>query len=170
MRRTGLALSLSLLLASAALAAGAQPSRPLPPVSDIQIGIGPQLRAQAQTYGQRDVDMLAGELKKDIEGELRRAGRLGPGGVRLELVITDAKPDHPTQKQLGDQPGLDYLRSVGKGGATIDGAEIRPDGSRRPLHFSYYEESLRMARGLGTWGDAENTFLWFAHDYAVGKR
>ena len=169
MRRPMIALA-SLLLASAPLAAAAQPAHPLPPVSEVRVGIGPQLRAKASEYGQRDVDMLAGDLKKDMENELRRAGRLGPGGARLELWITDATPNHPTMKQLADQPGLDYMRSFGKGGATIDGDEIRPNGARRHLHFTYTEESLRMARGQSTWGDAENVFMWFAHDYAQGKR
>jgi hypothetical protein len=168
MRRSAIALA-SLLLASAPLAATAQPHH-LPPISDVSVRIGPQLEARASEYGQRDLDMLAGELKKDVENELRRAGRLGPGGARLELTITDAKPNHPTMKQLGDQPGLDYMRSVGKGGATIEGVEIQPNGVRRPVHFSYTEESLRMARGQSTWGDAENVFMWFAHDYANGKR
>jgi hypothetical protein len=170
MRRSTLALASLLLLGSAPLAASAQPARPLPPISDVRVGIGPQLRAQAADYGPRDVDMLAADLKKDVENELRRAGRLGPGGARLELWITDATPNHPTQKQLADRPGLDYMRSVGKGGATIDGEEIQPNGARRHLHFDYTEESLRMARGQSTWGDAENVFMWFAHDYANGKR
>jgi hypothetical protein len=170
MRRSGLAFSLTLALAAASSVAVADAPRPLPPVSDIRVGIGPQLRAKADTYGQRDLDMLAADLKKDLEQELRKAGRLGPNGARLELWITEASPNHPTMKQMSDQPGLDYMRSVGKGGATIDGAEIRPDGSRRNLHFSYNEESLRMARGQSTWGDAENVFMWFAHDYAIGKR
>jgi hypothetical protein len=169
MRRSAIALA-SLLLVSAPLGAVAQPHRPLPPVSEVSVGIGPQLQAKASDYGRRDLDMLAGELKKDMESELRHAGRMGPGGVRLDLWITDAKPNHPTQKQLEDQPGLDYLRSVGKGGATIDGTEIAPDGARRKLHFENYEESLRMARGQSTWGDAENVFMWFAHDYAKGNR
>jgi hypothetical protein len=168
MRRAGL--RLALLFAAAPLIAAAAPPRPLPPVSDIRVGIGPNLEARASEYGQRDLDMLARDLKGDLERELRSAGRLGPGGVRLELSITDAAPDHPTMKQLQDQPSLDYMRSVGRGRATIDGFEIQPDGARRHLHFEYEQMYLGMARGLGTWGDAENTFMWFAHDYARGNR
>jgi hypothetical protein len=173
MRTVFLGLSLSALLLATGLPAQAQPKPPAgPPVSDIQVGIGPDLRRKAadQHYGQGDVNHLADELHRDLQRELSQAGRLGPGGVRLELSITDAAPDHPTQEQMERQPSLDYLRSVGKGGATIDGFEIRPDGGRRKIHFTYFEDSLRMSRGQSTWGDAENTLDWFARDYAKGRK
>jgi hypothetical protein len=170
MPRYGAALSLTLLLASP-LAAFAQPApRSLPPVSEVQVVIGPRLEAKAHDYGQRDLDLLASELKTDVENQLRRKNRLGPGGVRLMLTITDATPDHPTMAQLGNNPGLDYMRSVGRGSATIDGVEIQPDGARRPVHFQYEQEYLREAHAQGTWGDAENTFDWFAREYADGRR
>ena len=171
MPRYGAALSLSLLLASTPFAALAQPApRPLPPISEVEVTIGPRLEAKAHDYGQRDLDMLAHELKKDVEDQLRRKGRLQPGGARLMLTLTDATPDHPTMAQLGNNPSLDYMRSVGRGSATIDGVEIRPDGTRRPVHFDYEQTFLRDARFQGTWGDAENTFDWFARDYANGRR
>jgi hypothetical protein len=169
MRRYGIALSLSLMLSAAPLVAAAQP-QPSMPVSDVRVTVGPRLEAKAHDYGQGDLDMLARELKKDVEDQLRRKGRLAPGGLTLELVITDATPDHPTMTQLGNNPSLDYMRSVGKGSATIDGFEIRADGSRRPIHFDYQQLYLQEARVQGTWGDAENTFAWFARDYANGKR
>jgi hypothetical protein len=170
MPRHGAALSLSLLLSSAPFAASAQPApRPLAPVSEVQVTIGPRLEAKAHDYGQRDLDMLAHELKKDVEDQLRRKGRLQPGGARLMLTITDATPDHPTMAQLGNNPSLDYMRSVGRGSAVIDGIEIRPDGARRPVHFDYQQQFLREARVQSTWGDAENTFDWFAHEYAEGR-
>ena len=171
MSRYGTALSLSLLLASTPLAALAQPApRPLAPVSEVQVAIGPRLAAKAHDYGQNDLDMLAHELKADVEQQLRKKGRLGPGGVRLMLTITDATPDHPTMNQLGNNPSLDYMRSVGRGSVTIDGIEVRPDGASRHIHFDYEQQFLRDARVQGTWGDAEATFDWFARDYADGKR
>lgn len=167
MRRFGIALSITLLLSSTL--AVAQP-RSLPMVSEVRVGVGPRLQAKAKEYGQSDVDMLARDLKADMERELQKRGRLGPGGVRLELWITDATPDHPTMEQLGRNPSLDAMRSVSKGGATIDGEEIQPDGKKRHLHFEYEQLYLRDARVHGTWGDAENTLDWFAHDYAAGRR
>jgi hypothetical protein len=169
MRPNGLALAFSLLLAASPLAASAQP-HPLVTVSDVHVAIGPRLQAKASDYGQGDLDMLARELKKDVEDALRRKGRLGPGGAHLELTIVDAKPDHPTMQQLSNNPSLDYIHSVSKGSATIDGVEIQPNGARRPVHFDYEQTFLRDARVQGTWGDAENTFDWFAREYAAGKQ
>ena len=169
MRRSGLSFSLSLLLASTAFAASAQPGRPLPPVSEIHVLIGNQLEARARVYGQGDLDMLARDLKSDLEDELRRASRLGPGGVRLILVITDAMPNHPTQKQLQDRPNLDPRVPNSSGWTAIEGAEIRPDGSQRRLR--YYQRPFQLTAHLQSlWGDAEDTFHQFAHDYAVGKQ
>lgn len=171
MPRFGAALSLSLLLASPPLAALAQPApRPPPTISEVQVVIGPRLEAKAHDYGQDDLNTLARDLKKDVQDQLRRKGRLGPGGARLMLTITDARPDHPTMTQLGNNPSLDYMRSVGRGSATIDGVEIEPNGSSRRIHFDYEQTFLRDARAQSTWGDAENTFDWFAHEYAEGRR
>jgi hypothetical protein len=169
MRRYGLALASLLLLSTAPLSANAQ-KHPLLPVSDVTVAIGPHLQAKAEEYGQDDLNMLARELKKDVEDQLRRKGRLGPNGLRLALVITDAKPDHPTMEQMRRQPGLDYMHSVSRGAATIDGEEIQPNGTRRHVHFDYEQLNFRDARTQGTWGDAENTFDWFAREYAAGKR
>jgi hypothetical protein len=170
MRRSELVLSLAALACAAPLAALAQ--GPLPPVTDVTVTIGPRLQAKAQEYGPRDLADLTRDLKGDVEKELRRAGRMGggPGAVRLQLVITDAVPDHPTMQQLSAQPGLDYMRSVGKGGATIDGTEVGPGGQGRHVHFDNYATYLYEARSYGTWGDAQNTFSWFARDYARGHR
>jgi hypothetical protein len=173
MRSAFLGLSLSALLLATGLPVQAQPRPPAgPPVSDIRVVIGPDLRKKATdlNYGQGEVAQLADDLHRDLQRELGRVGRLGPGGVRLDLAVTDAAPNHPTHEQMSRQPGLDYLRSVSKGGATIDGFEIRPDGSRHKIHFSYFEDSLRMAQGQSTWGDAENTLDWFARDYANGRK
>jgi hypothetical protein len=171
MPRCGSALSLSLLLSSAPLAASAQPPapRPLPPVSEVQVTIGPRLEAEAHDYGQSDLDMLAHELKKDVEDQLRRQGRLQPGGVSLMLTLTDATPNHPTKAQLASNPQLDYMHSVGRGSAVIDGVETSPDGTRRPVHFGYKQMFLRQAFAASTWSDAENSFNSFAQEYAEGR-
>jgi hypothetical protein len=170
MRRSGLAVPLFIVFASTAFAASAQPARPLPPVSEVQVSIGPQLAAKARDYGQRELDLLTHELKTDVEDQLRRTGRLQPGGARLMLTLTDATPDHPTAAQLGNEPQLDPMRSVGRGSAVIDGVEIRPDGARRPIHIDDRQKFLALAAGLSTWGDAETIFEGFAREYAEGRR
>lgn len=172
MRRSGQAVSLSILLASTAFAASAQPApRAPPPVSEVQVTIGPQLQAKARDYGQSDLDGLARELKKDVEDQLGRKGRLQPGGVRLMLTLADATPDHPTSTQLANNSQLDYMRSAGHGAAVIDGVELRPDGTRRPVHFDGFKTWLPYEAGASiTWGGAETALDGFAREYAEGRR
>jgi hypothetical protein len=137
-------------------------------VSDVTVSIGPKLQAKASDYGQRDLDALAQELKKDVERDLSAKGRLGPGGAHLELVIADAKPNRPTFAQMGRNPSLS-MRSIGIGGATIEGVETA-EGSRRTLSYSWWESDIRQERGASTWSDADRVFDTFAHDYANGRR
>ena len=118
----------ALLLAAAIVtgAVGAAAAATLPPVSDVSVTIGPELQAKADKYGQRELDLLSSELKRDVTRALERAGSAGPGGARLELVLADAKPNRPTYKQLSDHPGLS-IESFGVGGARIEGRMVYPD-------------------------------------------
>jgi hypothetical protein len=69
--------------------------------ASVTVTVGPELQKKAvETYGVRDVDHLATELRTDVERELTRTGAFG--GARIELVLVDAKPNRPTFKQLLD--------------------------------------------------------------------
>ena len=138
------------------------------PVSDVSVTIGPQLQAKASKYGQRELDMLAKELKRDVERSLARTGSAGPGGGSVQLVIADAVPNRPTFKQLGDHVGLSY-ESFGVGGATIEGAIVYPDGHSQPVRYQWYETDIRQAVNTWTWTDASWTFQQFADRLASGK-
>ncbi len=154
------ALYLSLLLAAAPAAAAAQ-------VADVSVRIGPELQKKADELGQRDLDRLAAELEADVEKAVARSGRATEG--RLELVLTDAKPSRPTFEQMARKPGLS-MQSVANGGAALEGVEILPDGTQRPVTFSWYESDIRWASGRAVWTDAERAFDIFARQYAEGKR
>ena len=108
----------------------------------------------------------AQQLRKNVAERLARSNAYD--GARIELVLVDAKPNHPTFKQLSDNTGLS-LRSFGVGGATIEGRAVSPDGQVTPLRYSYTEPDLRFARGMSTWGDAEQTFQMFADQLGHGK-
>ena len=82
------------------------------------------------------------------------------------MVLTDAVPNRPTFKQLGDTPGLSY-ESFGLGGAKIEGRAVTANGAISPISYKYYETDIRQARHGGTWADAEQTFSMFA--YALGR-
>ena len=154
------ALYLSLLLAAAPAAAAAQ-------AADVRVSIGPELQEKADELGRRDLERLAAELEAEVEQAVARSGQAADG--RLELVLTDARPSRPTFEQMARKPGLS-MQSVANGGAALEGVEIRPDGTRRPVKFSWYESDIRWASGRAVWTDAERAFDIFARQYAAGKR
>lgn len=147
---TAAALLASALAAPAALAA--------PPT--VSVAIGPDLQKKAEkTYGVRDVQRLADELRDDVEKALAKSGR--HEDARIELVLTDAKPNRPTFKQLGDTPGLS-MESFGVGGASIEGRVVAADGTATPVAYSWYETDIRQAYGDWIWSDATQSFNRFA--------
>ncbi|QUD88722.1 hypothetical protein [Phenylobacterium montanum] len=145
-------------LAVAALAASLAPAASATTVS---VSIGPELSAKAQTYGQSELDGLASQLKSEVEHALAGHGQLGPGGGELKLVLADAKANRPTFKELGDRPGLSMM-SFSIGGARIEGALVKPDGTSTPLSYEWYETDIRQAPHKWTWSDAYWTFEQFA--------
>src|SRR5438045_3660919 len=101
--------------------------------ASVTVTVGPELQAKAaKTLGLRDVDDLAKELQKTVEKRLAKTGAYADS--RIVLQLTDAQPNRPTFKQLGDKPGLSY-ESFGIGGARIDGHAIAPDGHMTPLSY-----------------------------------
>lgn len=154
-----LALAAAVLLASGSAALAAPAS--------VSVAIGPELQVKAQkTYGVKEVERLAGHLRKDVERELTRSGAYD--GARVELVLVDAVPNRPTFKQLGDTPGLSY-QSFGIGGARIEGRIVAADGTETPVAYRYYEPDIRYAWANWTWSDAEWTFNRFARRLGRGQ-
>ena len=157
MRRI-VALSAAALLASVAPALAA-------PVS-VSVTVGPELQKKFdKTYGQREADELARDLKSSVEKALARTGAYQD--ARIELTLTDAKPNRPTFKQLTDTPGLS-MESFGIGGAAIDGHVIAADGTMTPVSYRWYETDIRQAYGDWVWSDATWTFDRFARKLARG--
>ena len=164
------------LLAAAAFSAGAitlgvlpasAADATAPPVSSIDIVIGPGLQKQADDYGAREFGYLSEDLKKSVTGALNRSGRLAPDGGKLELVISDAKPSRPTFAQLGRKAGLSMM-SRSLGGATITGRLVTPNGDI-PINYRWYESDLRNQFATTTWSDAEQAFDMFAGRLARGE-
>ncbi|WP_394761685.1 hypothetical protein [Phenylobacterium sp.] len=153
-----IAISMAALLSgSAAFAAPAS----------VSVTVGPALQAEAvKTLGVREVNDLAAQLQRTVEKRLAKSP--GYDGARIELVLSDAKPNHPTFKQMGDRPGLSY-ESFGVGGAKIEGRAVAADGAVTPIAYKYYESDIRWARYGGTWADAEGTFQRFAYDLGRGR-
>ncbi|MFN3514416.1 MAG: hypothetical protein ACK41C_15315 [Phenylobacterium sp.] len=132
----------------------------------VSVVVGPDLQKKAEkTYGVREVERLAAELRREVEQELDRTGVLAGG--RVELTLVDARPNRPTMKQLGDTPGLSY-RSFGVGGAALEGRAVSIDGEVTPLRYNWYETDIRQAWYQSTWADAERAFDRFARRLSRG--
>lgn len=155
----------TLAIATAVLLASSTATLAAP--ASVSVTISPELQSKAvKTLGVREVDDLAARLQATVEKRLTRTGAYE--GARIELVLADAQPNHPTFKQLGDKPGLSY-ESFGIGGAEIKGRAIAANGAITPIGYKYYESDLRWARHGGTWADAEGTFDRFAYDLGRAK-
>lgn len=158
MRRIlALSAALSLLSAPAALAAPAS----------VSVTVGPELQKKFdKTYGVREAEQLTADLRTSIEAALGKSG--AHEGARIELVLTDVKPNRPTFKQLADTPGLS-MQSFGVGGAAIEGRIVAADGQEQPVKYSWHEADIRQAYGNWIWHDAEWTFDRFARRLARGQ-
>ena len=147
----------ALMVATGALAAPAA----------VSVTLSPELQTKAEsTYGLRDVNQLAEELRSDAERALAKTGAYAD--ARVELVIADVIPNRPTFKQLGDKPGLSF-ESFGVGGAAFTGRIVAADGSETPLAYKWYESDIRDADGHSTWWDAEWAIDRFARRLARGQ-
>jgi hypothetical protein len=157
---------IALLAASTVFAAGLAAAAHAGPAT-VAVTVGPELMAKAEkTYGVRDVQELAAELRKDVSDRVARTGAFD--GARIELMIADAAPNRPTFKQLGDTPSLS-VHSVSIGGAAIEGRIVAADGQVRPVHYRYYSSTLHDALTTTTWGDARRTLDRFAYELGRGQ-
>lgn len=152
------------ILSAAALLASATAAFAAP--ATVTVAIAPDLQKTFdKTYGAREAAELTADLQTTVEKTLARAG--AHDGARIELTLTDAKPNRPTFKQLGDKPGLS-MQSFGVGGAAIEGKIIAADGTETPLSYRWYETDIRQASYNWVWSDAEWTFDRFARKLARG--
>jgi len=164
MRRTALTAAIAPLGLAVILAATAQTSVM---AQTVTVAIGGELQDKVEELGERDVRDQADRLGQVVTRVLTREGSLD--GARVELVLTDLKPNRPTFQQLADTPGLDGIRSISIGGATIEGEIVRADGTRQPVRYDWYSSSLEDVRGFGTWQDADRAFSRFANHLVAGR-
>ncbi|MFN9711653.1 MAG: hypothetical protein ACK547_01550 [Alphaproteobacteria bacterium] len=151
-----------LALSAAALLASATASIAAP--ASVTVAVAPELQKTFEkTYGVREAERLTADLQSSVEKTLARSG--AHDGARIELVLTDVKPNRPTFKQLSDKPGLS-MQSFGIGGAAIKGKIVAADGSEKPLSYHWYESDIRQASYNWIWSDAEWTFDRFARKLA----
>jgi hypothetical protein len=163
---------IALIAAAAAslMATSAFAAAPIGPVSRIDISIGSWLdQKRVDKVNDRDLAYLKDELRKSVEAQLSRTGKLAAeGGGRLELVIEDAVNNRPTVQELTYYPALSY-KSFANGGAEITGVYVAPDGSRTPIGYVRQEADIHEARYAYTWRDANRAFDSFALALTSGE-
>jgi hypothetical protein len=153
------------LLATAALLMSASSALAAP--ASVSVSVDAKLQKTFdKTYGVREAQLLTGDLRSSVEKALAKSGAYD--GARIELTLTDVKPNRPTFKQLGDTPGLSML-SFGIGGAAIEGRIVAADGTATPISYRWYETDIRETYANWVWSDAEQTFDRFARKLAKGE-
>jgi hypothetical protein len=133
--------------------------------ADVTVTLGPDV--EVAELGAREVEDQVAALRTAVERAL--AGPDGLDGRRVNLVLTDLKPNRPTMAQAAARPGLSVIDSISIGGAAIEGEVIAADGSRRPVSFHRYSTNLRDVYNFTTWQDARLAFDAFARNLAAGR-
>lgn len=160
MRKLAFLAPLGAVLAVAAGPAMADPA-------SINVTLGPDLQEKAGELGEREVRQQADRLAEVVSRALARSGALD--GARIDLVLTDLKPNRPTMEQMGHQPGLDGHRSISIGGAAIEGNITTADGQVLPVRYDWYSNTIAEVRGATTWQDADRAYQRLASRLVEGR-
>lgn len=160
MRKLSFLAPLAAVLAFSAAPAMAEPAL-------ISVSLGPDLQEKAEELGAREVQEQADRLAELVGRALARDGDLD--GARIELVLTDVRPNRPTFQQMADRPGLDGHLSRSIGGAAIEGQITTADGRTLPVRYDWYSASLADVRGFDTWQDADRAYRRLASNLADGR-
>lgn len=151
---------------AAVLALAAAPAWAAEPQT-INVTLGPQMAERVDELGAREVQDQVDRLVEIVGRELESKGALD--GARLDLVLTDLKPNRPTMQQVADRPGLDPMRSLSIGGAAVEGRITLADGQVQPVRFDWFSTNLADVRGFGTWQDADRAYQRFANNLVAGR-
>lgn len=150
-------------LTAAMALAGAVAAQP----SAVVVTVSPAFAKTAAELGEREVQQQADDLARTVERVLNEQQALN--GARIELVITDLKPNRPTIQQATDKPGLDMMRSISISSAAIEGTITTASGEVQPVKYQRYSNNLADVRGYSTWQDAGTAFNRLARNLAEGR-
>ena len=152
--------------ATAATAAKAADAVTLAPVA---IGQSLQNILHSQ-FGDAEGQVLQQAVSISLVRSLKRAGAaLGtPDARRLEVLISDARPSHPTRLQMDQNPAMDPIRSRSLGGASLAAVLRGADGHEIDrVSWSHYAATFDTAAlAYDPWADARLAIDMFATQVA----
>lgn len=135
--------------------------------ASVNIVLGPEVLDSIDELGEREVRAQASRLADVVRQTLVRRGALD--GAEINLTLTDLKPNRPTMQQMADTPGLDHMRSISVGGATITGHVTTADGQVHPVRYDWYSNTIADVQGFTTWQDADRAYSRLANNLADGR-
>ncbi|MBR9834527.1 MAG: hypothetical protein GYB42_04935 [Alphaproteobacteria bacterium] len=120
----------------------------------------------SEDYGEKEGTYLSEAVSEDLRSALALAG-VKTKVDRVDVVIIDAQPNHPTMEQARQKPGLDMLRSRSLGGMKLQGTAFDADGNViGTKEYGWFENDIRDVFGAGTWTDAKRASNRFSRKLA----
>lgn len=116
----------------------------------------------SEEYGEREQPILEDYLRKKI---LAAVSQNNLQVSRIQFLIEDISPNHPTREQAIKTPGLDQFSSVSIGGAQISSTAYGAnDQVIAQVSINRFSHSIRDAQYGSTWTDAKQAL------YAISNR
>ncbi len=124
----------------------------------------PLQKALATRYGTEEAQVLQQAVSDDVARAMKHAGIAAAAAARSEVLLSDARPSHPTRYQQSVNPSLDPVHSRSLGGATLSAVLRDADGKElERVSVEYYAPSLQESSvSLDAWADARLTIDRFA--------
>ena len=135
--------------------------------ASVNVTVVAQLQDKVEELGPREVREQSDRLVQLVTQAVAETPALN--GARIDLVLTDLKPNRPTFQQISERPGLDPMRSISIGGAEIEGQITLADGTVQPVRYEWFSNTLADVRGFTTWQDADRAFRRFSSNLATGR-
>ena len=120
----------------------------------VTVLFSPAMHAALETtYGSSEGAALAQTIRERVSAALRGTGC--EGLVQVEITLRDARPTHPTDKQIGDNAALDRLRTHYLGGAAFSVRLLDPAGRElKSLRYDWYaQDDSHGSQAAEPWGD-----------------